>query len=526
MLFRRLFQVLVVFIFTVALIGCSSDDKGADEEGTENSADATEDELHVALYSAPATLDQPMDTGIQSRDIGRLMFETLVTNDSAYKPVPMLADSIDVSEDGLSYTFKLRQGVEFHNGKEMKAEDVVASMDRWMEKSTITGNIFNDAVWTEEDEYTVVLQLAKPSSLTLDTLASSKQAAAIMPKEIVEAAPAEGVEEYIGTGPFKFVEWKQDQYIHFEKYDEYSALEDEPDGLAGKREALVQDIYVHIVTDASTRLAGLKTGEYDIAYQIPNDDYEQIANDENVEPYPATHGELMLVYNKGEGLVTDPKMRQAINAALDMDEIMLGAVVTEDLYWLSPGYMHKDIEAWNSEAGIEYYNQADPDKAKQLLDEAGYNGETLTIISTRDDDVIYNSSVVIQQQLKEIGIEVELEVYDMPTMFKMREDLSTWNMFITGSSVVSTPPQLLALSPTWGGGVNDDKILEQLSAIETSESQEEAKQIWDDIQQYAWEEHVPVSILGGYSMFHAASAKVEGFTTFSGAIFWNTKVNK
>lgn len=188
--------------------------------------------------------------------------------------------------------------------------------------------------------------------------------------------------------------------------------------------------------------------------------------------------------------------------------------------------MHKDIEAWNSEAGIEYYNQADPDKAKQLLDEAGYNGETLTIISTRDDDVIYNSSVVIQQQLKEIGIEVELEVYDMPTMFKMREDLSTWNMFITGSSVVSTPPQLLALSPTWGGGVNDDKILEQLSAIETSESQEEAKQIWDDIQQYAWEEHVPVSILGGYSMFHAASAKVEGFTTFSGAIFWNTKVNK
>lgn len=532
MAFKRFYGMLCIWILLVVLVACGENGAQSTED-TSNDHDPTEqidedhevkDELRVALYSQPATLDQPMDTGIQSRDIGRLMFETLVTIDSKWQPVPMLAESIDVSDDGLTYTFKLREGVTFHNGKKMTSEDVVASMERWMEKSTITGNIFDDAHWVAENDYTVVLNLSAPSSLTLDMLASPKQAAAIMPKEIVEAAPAEGVEDYIGTGPYQFVEWKQDQYIHFTRFDDYKAVEGEPNGLSGKKEALVKDIYVDIVTDASTRLAGLKTGQYDIAYQIPNDDYEQVANNPNLQPFPAVHGELMLVFNKVEGIASDVKIRQAINAALDADDIMLGAVVTEDLYWLSPGYMNKDIATWHSTAGEEYYNQANPEKAKQLLEEAGYNGDTFTIITTRDDDVIYNASVVIQEQLSQIGMNVELEVYDMPTMFGKREDPKAWHAFITGSSVVSTPPQLLALSPTWAGGVNNDKIIHMLKDIETSVSLEEAQAIWDEVQQYAWEEYVPVSILGGYSMFHAGSSKVEGFTTFSGAIFWNTKV--
>src|SRR5690606_25547427 len=105
-----------------------------------------------------------------------------------FNTVPMLAESIE-SDDNQTYTFHLRQGVKFHNGEEMLAEDVVASMYRWMEKSGLTGNIFNDATWTAQDDYTVVLELAQPSSLTLDTMASAKQAAGIMPKETVESAP-------------------------------------------------------------------------------------------------------------------------------------------------------------------------------------------------------------------------------------------------------------------------------------------------------------------------------------------------
>lgn len=202
-----------LIVLIVMIVGCSS--------GTSNSKKATESEvskegdvLRVAINASPPTLDQPMDTATATRDTGRLIFETLVTTNEAYQVVPMLAESIE-TEDNQTFTFNLRKGITFHNGKEMVAEDVVASMYRWLEKSSITGEIFNEATFEAEDNYTVILKLTQPSTLALDTMASAKQAAAIMPKEIVEAAPPEGVREYIGTGPFKFAEWKQDQYIHF-----------------------------------------------------------------------------------------------------------------------------------------------------------------------------------------------------------------------------------------------------------------------------------------------------------------------
>src|SRR5690625_1825369 len=152
------------------------------------------------------TLDQPTDAATADRNTARLIFETLMTVDSDYNPVPMLAESVN-TEDNKTYTFHLREGILFHNGKEMVAEDVIASMERWMEKSAITGSAFDDASWEATDDYTVVLKLKVASPLVLDTIASPKQAAAIMPKEIIDAAPSEGVEEYVGTGPFKFVEW-------------------------------------------------------------------------------------------------------------------------------------------------------------------------------------------------------------------------------------------------------------------------------------------------------------------------------
>src|SRR5690625_4487556 len=194
------------------------------------------------------TLDQPTDAATADRNTARLIFETLMTVDSDYNPVPMLAESVN-TEDNKTYTFHLREGILFHNGKEMIADDVIASMERWLELSTITGNIFEGATWTAKDDYTVVLELQQPSSLTLDTLATSKQAPGIMPKEIVESATAEGVEEFIGTGPYEFVEWRQDQYIHYKRFDDYQPREEEADGLGGKKEALLDEIYIHFVPD-------------------------------------------------------------------------------------------------------------------------------------------------------------------------------------------------------------------------------------------------------------------------------------
>ena len=519
---------MTAFAALFIIAGCSSGNTSNESAPSNNDGSgATEDEastggiLKIALDAAPPTLDQPTSTATASRDTTRLIFESLVATDSDFQPQPMLAESIE-TDDNQTFTFNLRQGVKFHNGKEMTSEDVVASMERWLEKSTITGNIFNDATWTATDDYTVVLELVEPSTLTLDTMASAKQAAGIMPKEIVEAAPPEGINEFIGTGPFEFVEWKQDQYIHFKKFEDYQPVDMEADGLVGKKEALVDEIYFYIVPDTSTRLAGLQTGEYDFAYGIPYDNYDQLESDPNLETVLTPAANEMLVFNKVEGKSTNVELRKVINTALNNEEVMMAAFPNQDFFWLDSGYMDVNISNWASDAGSDYYNQNDPEKAKQMLEEIGYNGEEFRIMTTRDYDHHYNVGVVIHEQLTNLGINATLDVYDWPTLNdKMENDLGAWDAFITSSSTVSTPPQLIALSPSFGGGVNEPKVGEALKAIENAPTLEEAQQLWDELQLYAWEELLPIVHLGGYNTLYGHSNKVEGLTTTTGPIFWN-----
>lgn len=224
------------------------------------------------VNAQPPTLDGHVTTAIVSMEISRNIFESLVALDENLEAKLLLAEKIDRSEDGTTYTFHLHQGVKFHNGKEMKAENVVASMNRWLDRSPIK-DILEENAFKKEDEYTVVIEMEEPMADLLDIIAGlgRGQYTPIMPKEIIEAAPAEGVEEYVGTGPFQFDEWKQDQYIKLTKFEEYVSPEGEPSGMVGKREVLVDDLYYYFVPDDSTRLAGIQTGEYEIADNMAYD---------------------------------------------------------------------------------------------------------------------------------------------------------------------------------------------------------------------------------------------------------------
>lgn len=537
-----LFTALFLLIF--AIVGCSQDttetDTDTDTSDTEETeTDDTSDNdnnnedkqtgetvLNIAIDAAPPTLDQPRTAATAARDTARMMFETLVTTDADFKPIPMLAESIDVSDDNKVYTFHLRQGVKFHNGKEMVAEDVIASMKRWLELTALSGELFDGATWEEKDDYTVVLELAVPSPLTLDTIATSKHAPAIMPKEVVESAPPEGVTEFIGTGPFKFVEWKQDQYIHFTKYEDYQPLDIETTGLGGKREALVDDVYFHLVPDSSTRLAGLQTGEYDFAYSIHFDNYDQLLNSDEIDPVLVPGSNTILKLNNVDRIMADPEFRKIINTALNYDEIMMAGFPNKDFYWLDSSYMHKDIKSWASQAGSDYHNINDPEKAKQMLEDYGYNGEEVIIMATRDYEYMYNIGVVVNEQLKAVGINSKLDVYDWPTLDEMESKTDLWDIEVMGISMVSTPPQLLMLSPSWAGGVNNPKIIEDMKAIENAANIEEAHKLWDALQQYVWEEHLPVINFGGGNTLYGISKKVQGFEAPLGAVFWNVSISE
>src|SRR5690625_427927 len=547
---KLLIMGLLMFLVAVVLAACggeSEDTISDDAESTEtektDDADETEEadesaesdepdesaasggDLQVAFYQQPPTLDIHMTTSAASYMVGRHIFEGLMALTEDYESVPMLAESVDESDDGLTYTFHLREGVMFHNGQEMTAEDVIASMERWREINTGSDLVFGGSTWESDGDYTVVLTLEKPATGVLESLAAVLQAPVIMPKEVIDDADATGVQEYIGTGPFKFVEWEQDKHIHVEKFDDYIPVEEEPNGFAGKKEALVDNIYFELVLDASTRLADITTAQYDVAYALSNDDYDQMTKDDTIETYEAPSGNAYLIFNEHEpSKFIDPVMRQAVNAALNIDEIMLGGFKNENLFDVDHGFMSKYAKSWYSESGLDYFNQQDLDKAVELLEEAGYDGEEVVLLTDRSHPTIYGMAVVVQEQLAQIGMDVHLESYDWATVSEKRTDPENWDFYVNNVPEVVIPAQLLPLSATWPGWADEEKFVNYHEQIIDATSQDEAYEIWSEMQEYAWSEYVPVVKFGNYYSLDVATNKVEMMSSFLNPMLWNTSI--
>lgn len=519
---RKVGFYFMLLLLITALVGCNNNEEDKEKNSSSEKSGNYKDEINVAMTAQPPTLDSAMTVSQVALDIAGNIFETLYTLNADYEPTPMLAESVEVSEDGKTYTFKLREGIKFHNDKEMTSEDVTASMNRWLEASSRAKSLLAGAKFEAVDPYTVVLKLQNPSSDVLIIMASQSNFPAIMPKEIIESAPAEGVKEYIGTGPFKFKDWKQDQYIHLVKYDNYQPVDTKPSGFAGKKEAFVNDVYYHFVTDHSTRIAGIQTGEYDVADNIPTESYEQLSSMDNVKVHTFVGGTLTMFFNTNEGVLADVKMRQAINTAFNMDDIMLASFVNKDLYTLEPGYMNPNQIQWATDAGKEVYNQADIEKAKNLLKEAGYNGEEITLLTTQDYAEMYTATTVVQEQLRQLGMNVKIENFDFPTFLETKSDLTKWDIFITSNGYQLTPPQLLAVTKDWAG-LDDPKVSDLLTAIRTADTEDAAKANWEELQGYLYE-YLSSTAIGQYKSILATTDKLEDFEVFEAPIIWNTKV--
>jgi peptide/nickel transport system substrate-binding protein len=475
-------------------------------------------ELNVAYDNQPNSLDAQMSTTLFTRELSRTFYETLVTLNGNYQPVPHLAESYDISDDRKTYTFNLREGVTFHNGKVMAAEDVVASMNRWKEVNSRARRFFEGSTFEATDDSTVVLTMPEAKVDTLHVLASWNTAV-IMPKEVAEAADETGVKEYIGTGPFQFVEWKQDQLVHVTKYDDYKSLDTPASGFTGAKEAMVDDIYFQFVSDPATRGAGLQSGQYDIAMRLSTDDFPRFDADPNIGIAKSYIGFLMMNYNKEAGPFTDVKMRQAINAAVNPSDILLGAYANPEFFELNSSYNIEAQTDWYTEAGAEHYNQNDAEKAQSLLEEAGYDGEEITLLAPRVPE-FQNAAIVIKSQLESIGVSAKVDTFDFATYAQKRLDPQNWDITVQPFSLNPIPTQWIFFNPNTWGWTDDEELLGLVAEMQDG-TLEEAKELWPSAQERSWE-YLPITKIGdaySYSAYNAEAA--EGFTTFDQGIFWN-----
>ncbi|OMF38319.1 hypothetical protein BK133_01980 [Paenibacillus sp. FSL H8-0548] len=512
--------IILVLSAMIFVYGCSNN-SASNQPASSNTPAASDaadkpgaTELNYALGQAVSTLDPHLSVGGSNANVILNVFEGLYAFNSKLEPVPMLAESTEVSEDGKTYTFHLRQGIKFHNDKEMKAEDVAASLNRWKEKAPRAKNSFGDSNFDVVDEYTVALKLTAPQNDTLAQLSHVLNFAAIMPKEAVDSAAPEGITEYIGTGPYKFVEWKKDQYIDVEKFADYQSVAGEPDGFSGKKEPQIEKLHFSLVTDTSTRFNSFLTGEYSLV-DVSLDNLPQVENQPGIEIIKSTSSDYNLVYNKKSPVFSNLINRQAVNTALNVEDILLGTVSTPDLFELNPSYMSKANVNWYSEAGSDQYNLNDPEKAKELLKQSGYDGQEIVFLTTKDlGGTFYNATLVVQSQLEKIGFKTRVDTYDYATMLTKRADSGVWDIYVGGFTVPTTPSQLLYFNPTYGFA-DDAKLAELLKASTSALTPEAIKTANDALQQYAWE-YLAVSKIGNTFTYYAIRDNLQGLILYAG----------
>ena len=286
--------------------------------------------LRFAMIDTPPSLDAHVLTATLSTTVSQHFLETLFAFTDQYEPVPHLAKSAEVRDGGKLIAIQLREGVLFHNGKEMTSEDVVASLVRWGKFGARAPNLFRHVEQVVADgKYGVRIHLKNPFAPWATMLAYANGGPTIYPKEVMENATKQPVppSAYIGTGPYRFVDWKAGHEIILERFDKYVKRTDKSDGYAGERVAHFDKLVFVPVADPGTRLNGIKAGEYDYAEYIPGDLFESLEKDSSVSTMirkAAGFGELF--FNQKEGMMTNQKLRQAMQAATNMEPVLSASV--------------------------------------------------------------------------------------------------------------------------------------------------------------------------------------------------------
>jgi peptide/nickel transport system substrate-binding protein len=486
--------------------------------------------LRVGNLGEPPALDAHWTTASITETLTNHIYEGLYSLDKDNKPIPMLAESHTVSRDGLVYTFKLRQGVKFHNGKEMTSEDVVPSLARWGKQSNYGKSLFAQVdTWKAIDKYTVEMKLKEKSAIVLISLAVPNNFGAIYPKEIAEKfEPSVKATEYIGTGPYKLAEWKPDQYIRMVRFDDYKSRNEKPNGYGGGKTAYLDEIRWVPVPEVATRVAQVETGELDFADDLNLDAFDRLKRNSALRPIVSKpYYWLVAVFNKKEGLMTNQKMRQAWQAAIDIEPIMKTvAGGKSEFYRMDNSLAPVEIAAWHTKLSGLPWNERNKEKAKKLLQEAGYKKEPIRFVTTQEYKWMYDFALLTKQQLEDVGFNIDLQVVDWATLVKRRNNPKEYEVFTTGMGAFYDPTHHIYLTSSWPGWTGDEDILSLQAELARETDPKKRLALWEK-QTRQFYEKVPVIRYGDLFGLRAARNTVKGFNEGTERIrFYNVWLEK
>lgn len=441
-----------------------------------------------------ANFDPIWTTAYVVRNAAALVYDTLYGFDETLTPQRQMVESEEVSADKLTWTFKLRSGLKFHDGAPVLAKDVVASLKRWavrdpMGQMLIT--IQNEL--TAVDDKTFRWSLKKPYPKMLLALGKNNSPCAfIMPERIAQTDPFKQITEFVGSGPMKFVrnEWVPGAKAVFERFADYVPRSEKASWLAGGKQMHFDRVEWVIIPDGATAAAALQSGEVDWVEQPLPDLVPLLRADSNIKVDIADPlGNIgAFRMNHLYPPFNDPKVRKAVLTALNQEDYMRAIVGDDNNLWKPlPGYFTPGTPLYTEEGGdiLKMRNIA---AAKKLLTESSYKGEPVVCVVAQDITITKAQGDVTADLLKKIGMNVDFVATDWGTTVARRAQKAPpsqggWNMFHTwhaGADCVSPAPYNAVRAngdKAWFGWPSSDEVEKEIANWFDAATLEEEKKI-------------------------------------------------
>ncbi len=495
--------------------------------------------LTVSLGAAISTLDVHRTTGTTAGTVAYAVQEFLFAYNEQLQAQPFLVETWETSDDGLTWTFKLREGITFHNGVPLTAEHAVNSWTRWAERDNYGSLIFGfiDDIYPTDD-LTFQIEMVEPTALVLEGMARiGGYYPYVMPPEMYNVPAADGANVLVGTGPYQFSEWVPGDHLLVERYDDYKAVDGPFSFMSGNKVAYFDTVNYVVVPDTNARIAALRTGEIDVLDgDIPGDFVDTLAADPNLTVQIFTNNSSRdgAWLDNVDGPFADAAVRRAFAMAYPVEDALRAAVGDERFWDLCPSMMVCGGNKWGGfdDFSQDIYNARDQvgsdgltglERAKNIIEEKGLVGTSIIVLQAADRPRVSGPAEISRQVLEELGFDVDYKVTDWATQTNWREKPELWDVFHTaGGSSWGTNPLLnssLAKNKYWNKYQDESgRMTALMQDLARATSADEQLNIVKAMQEVFWND-IPYVSFGDTYQAAAHRAELEGVKKFRGLPF-------
>lgn len=494
--------------------------------------------ITAVMHSDLRVIDPGFTTAYITRDHGYMVYDTLLATDSNFKVQPQMAEW-KVSDDKLTYTFTLRDGLKWHDGAPVTAEDCVASLKRWGRNDAMGQKLMDFVASLEPiDAKSFALKLKEPYGLVLESIGKpSSYTPFMMPKRLAETPAGQQIKEQIGSGPFKFVqaEFQPGVKAVYEKNPDYVPRKEPASWTAGGKVVKVDRVEWVTMPDAQTAVNALQSGDIDFM-ENPSFDLLPVVKankDIQIETLNKLGFQTLGRMNFLLPPFDNVKVRRAALLAISQKPVLDALVGNAEFYKLCGAYFVCGTPLATEEGAETLIKGNGMAEAKKALAESGYDGTPIVIMAPGDVVTLKAQPIVVAQQLREAGFKVDLQATDWQTVVTRRASQKPvkeggWNMFFTNwvGADVMNPIANASIGGKgtkggWFGWAEDAKIEQLKDAFARSSSPDEQKKIAAEIQKQAFEQVIYVP-LGQYLAPSAWRKSLSGVLDGPATpVFWN-----